>query len=396
MNKYVDPRRAKSGGNQSEKPVLLNKKTHLTYSGYQKFDLYLNKVVNRSEVAKKVDSIKPYLIKHPKNKSIIDIGCSNFGIGFNLFHMGYQNITGVDHDKEYIANVQKGIKFLKSTTAKAMVKDITKIEEKYDIVMLYAVIHWIYSCTAGFGSLDKIIEFLSNMCNETLFIEWVDPVDGAIRVFKHIKFNPKVHQEPYNKVNFLAALRKRFPFVKLAGKIRNGREIWVASKRILDFGITKGYRKIKSATSSVFVDPNKHFVIKKNTNKNRSDCFFREVYWLQKLQKLDFVPKLLYFDKKQMYMVMDYCGERINDKNRPKDYLAQYKQILDQLKANDCYPHDIKLRSEVLVKGGKIFICDFGWCPTWKRDFTIGGKFKDLDAYLRGAICKKNLLADHL
>ncbi len=50
-----------------------------------------------------------------------------------------------------------------------------------------ALIHWIYSCTYAFGSLDEAVSFLKKLTKQSLFIEWIDPSDSAIEFFKHTK-----------------------------------------------------------------------------------------------------------------------------------------------------------------------------------------------------------------
>jgi len=83
-------------------PRLNKAEDHLEYGGYQKFSLYKDKIVNKSELSKKLALSLPYLKKHSTDKTIIDIGCSNGGIGFNLYHNGYQNVTCVDQCKEIL------------------------------------------------------------------------------------------------------------------------------------------------------------------------------------------------------------------------------------------------------------------------------------------------------
>ena len=271
------------------------------------------------------------------------------------------------------------------STLNADVRDIT---DKYDIVMLYAVIHWIYSCTSDFGSLRNIISFLSNICNETLFIEWVDPSDVAIKYFKHINFNPDTQTEPYDKEHFVRALHENFPYVKNIGKVRNSREIWVASRKMLDFDIPNYINMGYSHSSVVYIDPTKTFVIK-NYKNNEYDCFERELYWLEKLQNLDFVPRLISVNKDDMYLVLSYVGERVDMNNTPPNFIEQCKNILQQLKEQDCYPRDVKITKEVLVKNDRVYICDFCWCPTLDMDYTINGKFSKVSDQILNWIPKE-------
>ena len=88
-----------------------------------------------------------------------------------------------------------------------------------DIICALSIIHWIYSCTEVFGSLDLILKFLSKITRETLIIEWIEPEDEAINYFKHIDFNEKYVTDKYCKDLFIIALKKHFSSFESLGLV---------------------------------------------------------------------------------------------------------------------------------------------------------------------------------
>lgn len=392
MVKYINPNR--KVGSQSEQPTLTVKDDHIKYDGYQKFDLYKDKISNGTGyIPIKTALIKPYidLFSKDKNFSYTDIGCSNGAIGFFAYHQGINNINLYDHDSEYIKNVQKGVDFINAgDSIKCQSSDITQITGKSDLVSLFAVIHWIYSCTSNFGSLDKIVDFLANLTNKHLIIEWVSPDDIAIKQFKHLNFNSGVHKDAYTLQNFINALHKNFPYVKKLGSTRNiratsssetcsTREVWIASRTILDRNMTPMYKKINSGTSTVFIDPTHTFVIKFVNKYFDYDVYEREVYWLKKFEDFDRVPKILYCNDTDKYIITEYKGERINKSNKPDDIHKQLDYIYSKLSEYYCNGNDIKIDQDFLVMNNKINVCDFGWSADANNDYTIGGQFSDID-----------------
>ena len=92
-------------------------------------------------------------------------------------------------------------------------------------------------------------------------------------------------------------------------------------------------------------------------SKNES-LFLNEIYWLKKLEKYNFVPKILDIDHENLSISMSNQGEKINNKNKPINWRYQLKQILKILKKINCFHSDIK-PDNLLVKNKKITLIDF-------------------------------------
>jgi hypothetical protein len=101
-------------------------------------------------------------------------------------------------------------------------------QEPSDVVLAFAMIHWLYSCTATFGSLKAVVAKLTVLTRELLLIEWVAPEDSAITFFKHTDWNADKIKGPYSLEAFEVALRQHFSRVAILGDISPTRTLYVA------------------------------------------------------------------------------------------------------------------------------------------------------------------------
>jgi hypothetical protein len=94
------------------------------------------------------------------------------------------------------------------------------------VVFALALIHWLYTCTAQYGSLDAIASHLAHLAKETLVVEWIDPADPWIIDKKHLDYRKDLQREPYTKEAFKEAFGSRFKRFYHAATVRPTREIW--------------------------------------------------------------------------------------------------------------------------------------------------------------------------
>lgn len=112
----------------------------------------------------------------------------------------------------------------------------------------------------------------------------------------------------------------------------------------------------------------KEFVANKKRHLN---SFKRELFWLQHFNDTDITPKLIDYDKENLTILMEDCGEPINKINFPNDWEKQLARILSILKKNNCRHNDLS-DEEILVKNNKIKIIDFS-ISSLGMDMTCGG-----------------------
>ena len=78
-------------------------------------------------------------------------------------------------------------------------------------------------------------------------------------------------------------------------------------------------------------------------------------------EKVDWAPKLICYDSKNKILMSEFCGERLNKENKPKNLDEQIKSILNDLEKLNIQHNDIKYNEEILVLNNKVSICDWGW-----------------------------------
>jgi trans-aconitate methyltransferase len=218
-------------GSQSEIPTIkiaTSPKLTITIGGYQIYTLTSDGVTPR-----KYGNKFKYIADLLKNSteecgSVADLGCSNGLVCFTALHAGYDRILALDHDEQCLEVIRRASAALQTDKVAPTKYSFGEPFEPTDIVIAGALIHWVFSCTAAYGSFDKIFEYLRSHTKKMLVIEWVAPNDGAIRFFKHTSYNKEVVKEAYTQANFLKSLNKYFSDSKLVLKVTPTRLLYVA------------------------------------------------------------------------------------------------------------------------------------------------------------------------
>ncbi len=202
------------------------------FDGYQSFEIQHNSVVPKNhDLLVKNSIIRPQLEKYITNEmSFVDLGCANLYFGFLANLLGAKSVTGVELDKEYIDNINKIINDFSFDKISIIEQNVQDYNTPCDFVNAAAIIHWIYSCSACMGSMEKIVEYFSKITNKILIIEWIDPSDAAIQYFGHINYNASLTKNDYNKENFLSHMNKEFKEVVFLGNTEPTRELYIAKK----------------------------------------------------------------------------------------------------------------------------------------------------------------------
>jgi len=192
-------------GSQIEVPIfeMLNEKT-IKIGGYQNFEISKDNLILHSK--KNKYNIINDIIKNLHYKqncfTLADIGCSAGVLCYLANNIGYEQIYGLDHDKEYINLMSKINQTLQIDKVTPQFFSFGDYIPQSDVVIMCALIHWVYSCTSLYGNFASIFKYLRTSVKKYLLIEWVDPSDGAIQYFNHIDYNKDKQSERYNKENF--------------------------------------------------------------------------------------------------------------------------------------------------------------------------------------------------
>eukprot|EP00941_MAST-03F_sp_MAST-3F-sp1_P002905 g2905.t1 len=164
--------------------------------GYQKFDLNVKsrQVLRIQNYSTKFNWIKHTLQNAYKFgfKSFMDIGCNNGLSSLLAQEVGYDNVISLDHDSEAIDILTKTIDLLDTTVIHPRIYSFGEtFKNKVDVVLCGALIHWIFTCTSNYGRFSMIFDYLLSTGLKVLIIEWVDPLDSAVKSFRHLSCGVK-------------------------------------------------------------------------------------------------------------------------------------------------------------------------------------------------------------
>jgi hypothetical protein len=220
-NRYAEPGRVEINGN-------------IKFYGYQKFNLSDTYVeinpMDAGLVKKKELTKKIFYSDWIKEKSIMDIGSNSAYFCYHGLFKGASHATAVEMDSTYVDMIRTAKNHIGIKDLTIEDKNVMDIEKSADLVLAFALIHWIYSCTSDYGSLDLSIKKLASLTNQMLVIEWIEPDDEAIKFFKHTEWNQDIISEEYSRENFENALSKYFKKWEYVGDIKSTRKLYFAYK----------------------------------------------------------------------------------------------------------------------------------------------------------------------
>ena len=228
FKKYTDANR---NGSQSEKSFCEYDDTIFKMYGYHNYEYNKNLafpiIINNNKQLKQLELLDG--ITYDSDSSLLDLGCANGAISiYMLFKYSFNNIKLLDHDSEYINNLNKLMDFDDKLKNKLTIvnSNFDECKEKYDYVVVLSLIHWLYSATSNFGCLFKIVEKIKENVKKYLIIEWIDNADDGIAILHHININENIHKSDYSKENFLKSLKENFDEVIFLGNSTKTREIY--------------------------------------------------------------------------------------------------------------------------------------------------------------------------
>ncbi len=395
-NKYARPFSIEEGHDQ------------ITFHGYQDFVLSTNSLeildldqnlINKASVLKNI--LTPRLVK---NRTVLDLGANSGYFCHLALQNGAQKAVAVEMDKAYVGGLYAAKKKFSLDTLDVIEDNFEDIQTKADVVIALAFIHWVFSCTAKFGSLDSVVEKLAGMTDYALIVEWIDTDDPAIKFFNHIDWNPEYIQEPYSFSAFEAALNKYFARIALVGEVTPTRRIFIAYKTkadiyadspfpILDTGKLISARLLDTHNgidywSQVYED--KEYVYKQATG----DLASREFDFLSQLRS-SYFPKILTVQKHDQYSVIkmekihgtsldDFENVISTDRNIFYKFIHACLDILEQLNEKGITHRDIR-PDNILVRDNLPVLLDFGWAISEEHPYFtppgLGAEFVSSDRH---------------
>jgi serine/threonine protein kinase len=357
------------------------------FRGYQEFLLtrYLIEPYDSGLQSKKAILSKYFNPSHLKSKTVLDIGANAGFFCFWSLQNGAEKATAVEIDPEYIKMARDAASHLGFANFEIVNENIANWHNSADFVVALSLIHWIFSCSAQFGSLSKVIEKLSSLTNYILITEWIEPDDPAILSAGHLEWNRDSISGSYSREEFEKALGKYFAKFEVLGNTQDTRIIYAAYKTAHEIDL--------SGPLPLLMDK-KFLVSSKLLGNVGSISYWSQVYDPQNgqiykhasfdlaVREKDFLVKLDggYFPKVVSVEVRDASSILIIEKingiplataveqiNSSVDILYTFifhcLKLLDQLKQNDIVHRDIHIEN-VIFCDDKPFLIDFGWAVT--------------------------------
>lgn len=358
---------------------------YIVFHGYQEYTLEKKSIlVSGDDLNLKniQDLLTPYFrSRYLANRTVLDLGANAGFHSFWALQMGAEKVIAVDIDKDYLEMLKEAkikLSFDNLEIEEANVKDW---EKPADIVFAIALVHWLYSCTSLFGSLDDVIKKLRQLTKYMLVVEWIAPEDPAITFFHHLDYNKEIIREKYTLEAFEAALGRYFERYELIGPISTTRIIYIAfcSPGEIDLSgplpFIKGKNSvIQSRCLSTYngIDYWSRIydcgdVIYKQATLDLAE---REELFLSQIES-DYFPKVLDSWSEAIYsvLVLDKIkGQRLNEaipeiNDTPEKLYVFIMHCLDLLiilKKKGIIHRDIR-PDNILVRNEKPVLIDFGW-----------------------------------
>jgi predicted Ser/Thr protein kinase len=358
---------------------------YVVFHGYQEYTLTKNTLTVSAidlGLKKKQQLMASYFSpRYLAQRSFLDLGANAGFHSFWALQEGAKNAIAIDIDEKYLQMMREAKFKLGFNNLEIVNANIIDWNGSADIVIALSLIHWVYSCTALYGSLNAAISKLRQLVTYMMIIEWVAKEDPAINFFHHLDWNKEIIRNDYNQENFEAALRENFSRIEVLGDISQTRRLYVAYCRpdevdlsgplpfIADKDSIKSSRCLSKLEGieywSIIYDIGDK-IIKQAT----LDLAEREKHFLSQLDS-EYFPKILDSWSEENYSVIiieKIKGEKLksssqeiaNSFERLHLFIQSCLDILDILEKKGIMHRDIR-PDNIIIRNYRPVLIDFGW-----------------------------------
>ena len=212
-----------------------------TFGGYQAFVLTrhaLQVVPTDQSLTRKCGLLSPVFTPALcSGRRVLDLGANSAFFSFLALQNGASGATAVDMDLAHVEHVRTAAAALGYQRLTAVHGNVADWDQPADIVIALALVHWLYNCTAAFGSLSAVVERLASLTGDALIVEWVDPSDPMIDFFGHLSWDAGPTSGPYDRTVFERELGRHFARVRTVGDVTPTRQLFLALKRRHDIDL---------------------------------------------------------------------------------------------------------------------------------------------------------------
>lgn len=355
------------------------------FHGYQEFILhkdYIQVSAQDANLKKKEELLNPYFSpRYLKHRAVLDLGANAGLFCFLALQRGAEKAIALDIDQDYLQMLREARDRLGFTNLEIAKSNMTDWSEPADITVALALVHWVYSCTALFGSLDSVIERLAQLTKYMLIVEWVEPTDPAIAFFHHIDWNKEYTSGDYRLEAFETALANHFARYELIGEVLPTRKLYAAFRKPNEIDLSGPLPFIMDKESIIYskritnfggVDYWSRIYDKGNVcyKQTTSDLAEREAYFLSQLDE-HYFPRVYEVQVKRGYSVvalekidgLPLVEARDGITGSPAKFCTFAKDclnLLKELKRRGIVHRDVRA-DNMLVRDGKPVLIDFSW-----------------------------------
>jgi len=355
----------------------------LEFHGYQEFRLGGGmEIAACDEVLKrKRDLLEPYFTpRYLMHRSVVDLGANGGFFSLWALQRGADKVTAVEMDEAYLDMLWKARERLQIGALEVVVGNVADWDKPVDVTLALGLVHWVYSCTATFGSLDAVGAWLARCTQYMLIVEWIEPADPAIEFFHHTDWNMRCVTGPYSREAFEAALSKHFARWQVVGAVSPTRDIYVAFRSCSEIDLSGPLPLLRSKEDVVScqclarneqstywscVYDNGDTVLKQTTG----DLATHEYSIMESLPSTYFPEAIssrsdgdssfLILEKVRGVPLLE-ARDSFSDPRKARAFALDCLRILAVLKEQRILHRDIR-PDNMLVRDGHPVLLDFGW-----------------------------------